>query len=679
MARRRDEWGVGSFQPPKANGNGYAPTAPLLRELETPKTEPMATPAQTQKPAGQTSGWGGLDTAQSKPNSTVAPRPVERSKEDRDAFDVSVRENYARNHPEATGGTWGARMREVNGQMVDLAKSMEELDEAISRKERALDVSHLSDPGRLPHSITQAMDADREALKKLKEQKKDLQAKKGQAQWLKTYLNYEALRMRPDFWEKSAYRSNRGEERREDRWWGTELRDTGYVDVNYDSINGDSLAATLSGAWPGKHYEAASKDVAEIFNYLYETQGRDAAYAYMDHMGAGEYSGADVLAMGLGKGLGLGAMTDAVTAGGAKFFGLDEADGKPVRPMGEIEDEMLRQDPELFGAGNVAGSVMLARGLAKAVSAIPAVAGLSPAGQAVAKGSAAWGGSTAIHELGDVASGELGWGEYGKDVLVGVAALDDLAERTASLRDTLNTTQYVGYDRDVTRARTFLDWMDDALDTTRRTYRSSSAYGFSLETQRELERLAAEMYRLEGTDWDVPVDSGSWTWGPGAQEVTVPDPALGLKEKFSAQVLAKRYDIEYTDSPRYQLLETYVRSVEEGRMSSKVEFPMYEDYHDQIQEWLVGQVVDGVEITGQTNHFLERVFGCEEDPLTGLPRDGVELEDLFDCLENPVEIGAIKTRKDGKRSFVIKGRYAQVSINPDTGVLIQVNRKEGVD
>lgn len=291
-----------------------------MRELETPKTEPMATPAQTQKPAGQTSGWGGLDTAQSKPNSTVAPRPVERSKEDRDAFDVSVRENYARNHPEATGGTWGARMREVNGQMVDLAKSMEELDEAISRKERALDVSHLSDPGRLPHSITQAMDADREALKKLKEQKKDLQAKKGQAQWLKTYLNYEALRMRPDFWEKSAYRSNRGEERREDRWWGTELRDTGYVDVNYDSINGDSLAATLSGAWPGKHYEAASKDVAEIFNYLYETQGRDAAYAYMDHMGAGEYSGADVLAMGLGKGLGLGAMTDAVTAGGAKFL-----------------------------------------------------------------------------------------------------------------------------------------------------------------------------------------------------------------------------------------------------------------------------------------------------------------------------------------------------------------------
>lgn len=422
MARRRDEWGAGSVQRSKTNGNGYVPTAPLLRELETPKTEPVATPAQAKKPAEQTSGWGGLDTAQSKPNSAAAFSPMERGKADRDAFDISVRENYARNHPEETGGTWGARMREVNGKMVDLAKRMGELDEVISRKERALDVSHLSDPGRLPHSITQAMDADREALKKLKEQKKGLQAKKGQAQWLKTYLNYEALRMRPDFREKSAYRFNRGKERTKDLWFGTELSDTGYVDVNYDSINGDSLAATLSGAWPGKHYEAASKDVAEIFNYLYETQGRDAAYAYMDHMDAGEYSGADILAMGIGKGLGLNAVTDAVTAGGAKLFGLDEADGKSVSPMGGIEDEMLRQDPELFGAGNVAGSVMLAGGLAKVTSAIPAVGKLSPAGQAVAKSSVAWGGSTTIHELGDAASGKLGWGEYGKDVLVDMAS-----------------------------------------------------------------------------------------------------------------------------------------------------------------------------------------------------------------------------------------------------------------
>lgn len=791
MARRRDEWGVESARPPKANGNGYVPTAPLLREQETPRIKPVTAPSQTAKPAGQTSEWGDSDAVQPKLESAVTPDSIERGKGGRNAFDVHVRENYARRHPETTGGEWGAQMRAVNGQMVDLTKRMGELDEEITKKEQSLDLSRFLDPGRLPHSITQAMDVERKKLDKLKEQKKGLQEDEARLRWGKTYLDYEALRMRPDFREKSAYRFNRGETRRESRWLGTELRDTGYVDVDYDSINGDELAKTLSWDWPGKHYEAASKDVAEIFNYLYETQGRDAAYAYMDHMGAGEYSGADILAMGIGKGLGLNAVTDAVTAGGAKLFGLDEADGTPVRPMGEIEDEMLRQDPELFSAGNVAGSVMLAGGLAKATSAIPAVTKLSPAGQAAVTGSAAWGGSTAIHELGDAASGELGWGEYGKDALVGmaaggvggaasagvqalgtkalfkmglqnsrlanaavdalggvgfdvgstgtrallddeyrpdggelftdlaigfgfdllasladtaatsraakaqmdgditaakldmadilgggsqgVAALDDLAERSASLRNTLDTTQYVGYDRDVTRARTFLDWMDDALDTTRRTYRSSSAYGFSPETQRELERLAAEMYHLEGTDWDVPADRGSWTWGPGAQEVTVPDPALSLKETLSAKVLAKRYEIEYTDSPRYQLLETYVRSVEEGRMSSKIEFPVYEAYHDQIQERLVGRVIDGVEITGQSNHFLERVFGCEEAPLTGLPRDGVELADLFDCLENPVEIGPIKIDRKGRPSFVIKGRNAQISINPDTGLLIQTN------
>lgn len=143
----------------------------------------------------------------------------------------------------------------------------------------------------------------------------------------------------------------------------------------------------------------------------------------------------------------------------------------------------------------------------------------------------------------------------------------------------------------------------------------------------------------------------------------------------SIEILAKYYDVKYTDSPRYELLQKYAKSVSGGMLSPISGFDIYEQYHSRIQAELVGQTVGGTQITGQSQHFLERVFGCMRDPKTGRPRNGTALEDVLDCLRNPVEIQPVRVGPDGKRSFLVLGHRAKVSVNPDDGLLIQTNRR----
>ena len=149
--------------------------------------------------------------------------------------------------------------------------------------------------------------------------------------------------------------------------------------------------------------------------------------------------------------------------------------------------------------------------------------------------------------------------------------------------------------------------------------------------------------------------------------------AGGINARTSIKTLAEYYNVRYNDSPRYELLQTYASSIKRGYMSPLVGFGMYEQYHATVERELVGVKVGAATITGQTDHFLERVFGCMKDPKTGKPRNGTALKDVIDCIKNPKEILPIEQGKNG-RSFVVVGNRAKVSINPDTGELIQTNR-----
>ena len=147
--------------------------------------------------------------------------------------------------------------------------------------------------------------------------------------------------------------------------------------------------------------------------------------------------------------------------------------------------------------------------------------------------------------------------------------------------------------------------------------------------------------------------------------------SIGIND--AVKTLAEYYDVKYNDSARYELLESYIYSVANGRMSPMAHFDLYEEYHRRIQEEIVGKNVNGIQIMGQTKHFLERVFGTMYDPKTGLPRSGVSIEGIRDCIENPVNILPVKEDETGRLSFTVEGNTAKVSINIDTGLLIQTN------
>ena len=78
---------------------------------------------------------------------------------------------------------------------------------------------------------------------------------------------------------------------------------------------------------------------------------------------------------------------------------------------------------------------------------------------------------------------------------------------------------------------------------------------------------------------------------------------------------------------------------------------------------------NGIKITGQSKHFIERVFGTNLDPKTNRSRSGVEINDIKDALLN----GSVRIRKSDPNSIKFITDKCMVSVNPNTGVLIQTN------
>ena len=102
-------------------------------------------------------------------------------------------------------------------------------------------------------------------------------------------------------------------------------------------------------------------------------------------------------------------------------------------------------------------------------------------------------------------------------------------------------------------------------------------------------------------------------------------------------------------------------------ISAFTTFDDYCTYKQRIEDEMVGLTTsDGVVIKSQSKHFIERVFGTSKDPGTGRPRDGVELEDIKEALLH----GEVKSRDTSKK---YQGLNCDVSVNPETGTLIQTN------
>lgn len=138
--------------------------------------------------------------------------------------------------------------------------------------------------------------------------------------------------------------------------------------------------------------------------------------------------------------------------------------------------------------------------------------------------------------------------------------------------------------------------------------------------------------------------------------------------------------MQYNDPKEYELMKTYLKSVDTGMMSPLVGYEKYKEYHDRVETELIGITTsNGIVIKSQSKHFLERVFGTISDPSHGgRPRAGVELEDIKEALlYGKAEKLKVKKKSNGEldRSQRFCTDNCYVSVNPDTFTLIQVNPK----
>lgn len=144
--------------------------------------------------------------------------------------------------------------------------------------------------------------------------------------------------------------------------------------------------------------------------------------------------------------------------------------------------------------------------------------------------------------------------------------------------------------------------------------------------------------------------------------------------KEDAGSLADFRQMKYNDPEKFEIFGTYKNSVQNGMVSSLSGFENYYKLHEDIQKKVIGlQTSEGINITEQSKHFMERVIGTMSDPKTGKPRSGVTVDDISEALKTPLDVRNVKTDRQGRRSQKYIGKTATVSINPDNGALIQCN------
>ena len=66
----------------------------------------------------------------------------------------------------------------------------------------------------------------------------------------------------------------------------------------------------------------------------------------------------------------------------------------------------------------------------------------------------------------------------------------------------------------------------------------------------------------------------------------------------------------YTNPKEYEIMKSYIKSVDSGMLSPLAGYEKYKEYYERIENEVIGMTAaDGTIIKSQSKHFLERVFG----------------------------------------------------------------------
>ena len=129
----------------------------------------------------------------------------------------------------------------------------------------------------------------------------------------------------------------------------------------------------------------------------------------------------------------------------------------------------------------------------------------------------------------------------------------------------------------------------------------------------------------------------------------------------------KKIKYNEDDLEEWEEFKAYVAAVKSGELTPLADFKLYRSISKEIDKKLVGTVTsNGILITGKSKHFIARVIGSVEQR-----RSGVPVNDILPALQNPDKVKPIKHNKNRNSQKFIKD--CMVTVNPDTGILIQVN------
>lgn len=263
-----------------------------------------------------------------------------------------------------------------------------------------------------------------------------------QAEALKRFQAYQALSGAADFEEKSRYQTTANGNEKFNSFAGI-YTDTGFNDTLYDFINGNEAAQghqmvndTKSNT-SHEHLKDLPEATVKTFNYLYATEGPEAAYEYIDFVTDKDYTGIETMALGVLDGTGLASISAAVGAA----LGTDASKERNREWYSQLKQDAAaarEQHPVMYGAGSVGGTLGLMAGVGGALGAAEGALAsgvtiggqtvalqMSPLVQGVVNGGLTFLAKDAVQNAGAAATGLMSGGDYlkaaGKSGVQGVA------------------------------------------------------------------------------------------------------------------------------------------------------------------------------------------------------------------------------------------------------------------
>lgn len=250
--------------------------------------------------------------------------------------------------------------------------------------------------------------------------------------WQTAYFyKFSVLQNREDFEEKSRYVPSKDTESyrklESSETQRSRLLDS---DIYYDYVNGnadaqhaldtsDKIAVENHTMWKN-----LPEETVRTFNYLYTTEGKDAALEYLNMTVSPEYTWLQSLNRGIASGTGLASISGAISTGMASLFGGEDDKKNAIMSYRQWQQDTAgaaQQHPFFYYAGSTVGNLglMAATGgvAGKVVGAVGGAASGAIGGR-VATGALSFATAQAIRDMGDVATGGITAGEYGKNIIV---------------------------------------------------------------------------------------------------------------------------------------------------------------------------------------------------------------------------------------------------------------------